>query len=32
MLDDTTLREVFHFRVSLLGAVSVITEQAFHLV
>lgn len=25
MLDDTTLREVFHFRVSLLGAISVIT-------
>ena len=25
MLDDLTLREVFHFRVSLLGAISVIT-------
>ena len=25
MLDDTTLREVFHFRVSLLGAISFIT-------
>ena len=25
MLDDMTLREVFHFRVSLLGAISVIT-------
>ena len=25
MLDDLTLREVFHFRVSLLGAISIIT-------
>lgn len=25
MLDDTTLREVFHFRVSLMGAISMIT-------
>ena len=25
MLDDTTLREVFHFRVSLVGAIGVIT-------
>jgi hypothetical protein len=25
MLDDLTLREVFHFRVSLLGAISFLT-------
>ena len=32
MLDDTTLREVFHFRVSLLGAVSVITISIIALI
>lgn len=32
MLDDLTLREVFHFRVSLLGAVSVITISILALI
>ena len=32
MLDDRTLREVFHFRVSLLGAVSMITLSVIALV
>ncbi|MBR5677697.1 MAG: peptidoglycan DD-metalloendopeptidase family protein [Paludibacteraceae bacterium] len=32
MLDDITLREVFHFRVSLLGAVSVITITLISLI
>lgn len=32
MLDDLTLREVFHFRVSLLGAVSVITISIIALI
>ena len=32
MLDDLTLREVFHFRVSLLGAVSVITLSILALI
>lgn len=32
MLDDTTLREVFHFRVSLLGAISVITISIIALI
>ena len=32
MLDDLTLREVFHFRVSLLGAISVITLSIIGLI
>ena len=32
MLDDLTLREVFHFRVSLLGAISVITISIVALI
>ncbi len=32
MLDDRTLREVFHFRVSLLGAISVITISIILLI
>lgn len=32
MLDDLTLREVFHFRVSLLGAISVITLSIIALI
>ena len=32
MLDDLTLREVFHFRVSLLGAISVITISILALI
>lgn len=32
MLDDLTLREVFHFRVSLLGAISVITVSILALI
>ncbi|MBQ6723303.1 MAG: M23 family metallopeptidase [Paludibacteraceae bacterium] len=32
MLDDTTLREVFHFRVSMLGAISVMTVAFLLLV
>ena len=32
MLDDVTLREVFHFRVSLLGAISVITVSILALI
>ena len=32
MLDDITLREVFHFRVSLLGAISVITISLIALI
>ena len=32
MLDDLTLREVFHFRVSLLGAISVITLSILALI
>lgn len=32
MLDDLTLREVFHFRVSLLGAVSIITISIISLI
>ena len=32
MLDDLTLREVFHFRVSLLGAISVITLSILSLI
>ena len=32
MLDDLTLREVFHFRVSLLGAISVITLTLLALI
>ena len=32
MLDDLTLREVFHFRVSLLGAISVITIAIISLI
>ena len=32
MLDDMTLREVFHFRVSLLGAISVITISIIALI
>ena len=32
MLDDITLREVFHFRVSLLGAISVITISLISLI
>lgn len=32
MLDDLTLREVFHFRVSLLGAISVITLSILVLI
>ena len=32
MLDDMTLREVFHFRVSLLGAISVITISIISLI
>lgn len=32
MLDDLTLREVFHFRVSLLGAVTVITLSIISLI
>ena len=32
MLDDLTLREVFHFRVSLLGAISVITLSLLALI
>lgn len=32
MLDDRTLREVFHFRVSLLGAISVITLSIIALI
>lgn len=32
MLDDVTLREVFHFRVSLLGAVSIITITIISLI
>ena len=32
MLDDLTLREVFHFRVTLLGAISVITITIISLI
>ena len=32
MLDDLTLREVFHFRVSLLGAISIITITILSLI
>ena len=32
MLDDLTLREVFHFRVSLLGAISIITISILALI
>lgn len=32
MLDDITLREVFHFRVSLLGAISMITVSIIALI
>ena len=32
MLDDITLREVFHFRVSLLGAISIITTSIIALI
>ena len=32
MLDDLTLREVFHFRVSLLGAISIITITIISLI
>ena len=32
MLDDLTLREVFHFRVSLLGAVTIITTTIIALI
>ena len=32
MLDDLTLREVFHFRVSLLGAISIITITLLALI
>ena len=32
MLDDITLREVFHFRVSLLGAISMITLSIIALI
>jgi len=32
MLDDTTLREVFHFRVSLLSAISIITIGVLALI
>jgi septal ring factor EnvC (AmiA/AmiB activator) len=32
MLDDLTLREVFHFRVSLLGAISIITISIISLI
>ena len=32
MLDDITLREVFHFRVSLLGAISIITLSIVALI
>lgn len=32
MLDDLTLREVFHFRVSLLGAITIITVSIISLI